>query len=332
MKQLTRLKTAVLSAAAAAIVCCGLLTASAGAAGVVNGGFESGDLAGWTSYSATGEGVWAAYEKEPGQGILAPPSGNWAAATEEGDPDTLILYQDVALPPSATSTLTMTLYYGSSEPIAIPTPNTLSVEPTGPEFSNQQYRVDVVKPTAPIESLSPADILAPVFATKVGDPEEMGPVVLSTDLTPFAGQTVRLRLANAVFDGPFNAAVDNVAITSTPINTISSPPINTFTQGKLKSGNGSATLEVTVPGPGTISLVSLGKKGKPKPIKAATRTVGIARTIKLPLKATGTGRKTLKKKGKLPFKVQISFTPTGGTATVQTRSGKLKLKPKPKKR
>lgn len=316
----TRLKTAVLSAAIAVIACCGLLTASAGAANVVNGDFESGNLEGWSAYSSTGEGAWFAYAKEPGQGILAPTSGNWAAITEEVDPDTPILYQDVVLAPYATNTLTMTLYYASSAPIAIPTPNTLSVEAPDPEFENQQYRVDVVKPTAPIESLNPTDILAAVFATKVGGPEEMGPTVFTTDLTPFAGQTVRLRLANAVFDGPFNAAVDNVSITSTPINT--------FTKGKLKKGNGSATLEVAVPGPGTLKLVSLGKKGKPKPIKSATKNPALPGTIKLPLKATGSGHKTLKKKGKLSFKVQVTYTPTGGTPTSQTLSGKLSLKPK----
>ncbi len=320
MPQPTRLKTAVLTATVAAIACCGLLTASAGAASVVNGDFETGNLEGWTAYTATEDGAWFAYAMEPGQEISAPPSGNWAAMTEEVDPDTPILYQDVALAPYATNTLTMTLYYASSEPIAIPTPNTLSVKTIDPDFENQQYRVDVVKPTASIESLDPSDILAPVFATKVGDPEEMGPVVFTTDLTPFAGQTVRLRLANAVHEGPFNAGVDNVSIASTPINT--------FTKGKLKKGNGSATLEITVPGPGTLKLLSVGKKGKPKPIKATTKNPALPTTVKLPLKATNWGQKALKEKGKLSFKVQVTYTPTGGTPTSQTLSGKLKLKPK----
>ena len=55
----------------------------------------------------------------------------------------------------------------------------------------------------------------------------MGPTQLSADLTPFAGQTVRLRIANAVNDGVFNTGVDAVSITSTP-------PNNVFTMGKLK--------------------------------------------------------------------------------------------------
>lgn len=319
MPQLTRLKTAVLSATVAVIACCGLLTASAGAASVVNGDFETGNLSGWTPYSSTGEGNWFAYANEPGVPLFPPPSGNWAAADAQGGPDTLILSQDVALEPYATHTLTMTLYYASTQPIAVPNPDTLSVFGS-PGFKNQQYRVDLVKPTATIESLAATDILATVFANKNGDPEIMAPAVFTTDLSAFAGQTVRLRIANAVHEGPFYAGVDAVSITSTPINT--------FTKGKLKKGNGSATLEITVPGPGTLKLVSVGKKGKPKPIKAATKNPTLPATIKLPLKATNWGQKALKEKGKLSFKVQVTYTPTGGTPTSQTLSGKLKLKPK----
>jgi hypothetical protein len=213
----------------------------------------------------------------------------------------------------------MTLYYVSNAPIFVPTPNTLAVSGEK-EVHNQQYRVDVVKPTAAIESLVPSDILATVFANKNGDPQTMVPTQFSADLSAFAGQTVRLRIANAVNDNVFNAAVDSVSIASTPINT--------FTKGKLKKGNGSATLEVTVPGPGRVSLASLGKKGKPKPIRAATKNPTLPATIKLPLKATGSGKKALKEKGKLSFKVQVTYTPTGGTPTSQTLSGKLSLKPK----
>lgn len=99
-----------------------------------------------------------------------------------------------------------------------------------------------------------------------------------------------MRIANAVHERIFYAGVDKVSISSTPINT--------FT------------------------------KGKPKPIKAAIKNPALPSTVKLPLKATGSGRKTLKEKGRLSFKVQVTYTPTGGTPTSQTLSGKLKLKPK----
>jgi hypothetical protein len=321
MLPLTSLKTAVLSAAVTVIACCGLLTASAGAAPVVNGDFESGNLSGWQVYNSTNNGTWLAYagDKTPfgEQPFFAPPQGNWAAISDEESPDTAILYQDVALQPYAQNLLTMTLYYVSHDPIFVPTPNTLAVSGVA-AIQNQQLRVDVVKTTAPIESLVPGDVLATVFANKNGDPATMAPTQFSADLSAFAGQTVRLRIANAVNDNVFNAAVDAVSIASTPINT--------FTKGKLKKGNGSATLSVTVPGPGKLSLISVGKKGKPKPIKAVTKNPTLPGTIKLPLKATGSGQKVLKEKGKLSFKVKVSYTPTGGTPTSQTLSGKLNLK------
>ena len=103
-----------------------------------------------------------------------------------------------------------------------------------------------MKPTAPIESLNPADILTTLFANKTGDPQSMAPTTAPAPTSvPFAGQTVRLRIANAVNDSVFNAAVDAVSIASTP-------PNNVFKKGKLKlnKSNGTATLTVTVPGRG----------------------------------------------------------------------------------
>ena len=100
----------------------------------------------------------------------------------------------------------------------------------------------------------------------------MAPTQLSVDLTPFAGQTVRLRVANAVNDYLFNAAIDAVSITSTP-------PSNVFPKGKLKLNkkNGTGTLTVTVPGAGVLTLTdasstkkATASKRKPKLVKPAT--------------------------------------------------------------
>jgi hypothetical protein len=322
MPQLSRLRTAALGIVVAAIVGCGLLTASASAANVVNGDFESGNLSGWQVYNSASNGTWLTYagdktpfDEEP---FFSPPQGNWAASSDEDEADTAILYQDITLQPYAQDLLTMTVYYVSQAPIFVPTPNTLAVAGVA-GVHNQQLRVDVVKTSAPLESLEPSDVLATVLANENGDPETMAPTQFSADLSAYAGRTVRLRIANAVNDDVFNAAVDAVSIASTPINT--------FTRGKLKRGNGSATLEVTVPGPGTLKLASVGKKGKAKPIKATTKNPKLPGRIKLPLKATGGGQEILREKGKLSFKVKVSYTPTGGaTATSQTIGGKLRLK------
>jgi hypothetical protein len=197
----------------------------------------------------------------------------------------------------------MTLYYVSYDPIVVPEPNTLETDP-GP-FSigqevpeNQQMRVDVMRPSAAIESFDRGDILATVFANDNGDPKQMLPTEFTTELTPFAGQTVRLRIAVAIQDNHFNSGVDAVSITtpSQPPPLVS--PSNEFERGKLtlNKSKGTGSLAVVVPGGGTLTVVG---KGKPKRIKRAALSVPAGGTVKVPLKPTAAGRKVLKANGKL---------------------------------
>jgi len=333
----------------AAIACCALLGAgSAGAATVVNGGFETGNFEGWQVLHTTEAGNWFVYsgdetpiakaereeeekeleeceeEEDPppcplleDHKFFPPPSGNFAAATDEEFVSSLVLYQDVALEPYFSHQLAMTLYYKSDAPILVPNPDTLEVN-FGPD-ENQQLRVDVIRPDGPLFSLSPSDILATVFANKSGDPTTMAPTGFTADLSAFAGQTVRIRIANAVHDDLFNAGVDDVAIASTP-------PSNVIKKGKLKLNKkkGTAKLKVTVPGPGVLST-ALKKK-----VKKTTVNATAAGTVTLPLKAIGKGLKTLNKNGKLKLKLPVTFTPTGGTAGTQKFGLTLKKSLKPK--
>lgn len=308
---------------ALAVACAALaVPAGAGAATVVNGDFEAGNLSGWQVSNSTTRGNWFALSgatmplsgEEEGPYRL-PPQGTFAAVTDENNPDTAILYQDVALEPLWTHQLGMTFYYRSFAPIAVPEPNTLASDHTAPD--NQQVRVDVMRPGTPIDSLNPADILATLFASKNGDPQEIGPTQLTADLTPFAGQTVRLRIANAVQNAVFNAGVDAVSITSTP-------PPNAIARGKLtlNKSNGTGRLTVNVPGPGT--LVGVGKGGKAKKLKRVSLTATGPGTVKLALKPNGAGRKILNEKGKLKTRIDVTFTPTGGLAATQTYKVTLK--------
>jgi hypothetical protein len=287
------------------------LPAGAGAATVVNGDFETGSLSGWQQYNETGGGEWFTYSGAEALGFFPPPSGNFAAADEQSFPDLDVLYQDIALEPGYTHQLSLWLYYRSTEPISAPPTLSLKTE-------NQQLRVDVMKPTAPLNSVAPGDILATVFANKYGDPEEMAPTHLTADLSPFAGQTVRLRIANAVTEGPFITGVDGVSITSTPI-----PPSNVITKGKLtlNKKKGTGKLAINVPGPGALTETV---KGSSKLIKPATLNPTGAGAVQVPLNPTGAGRKALKKKGSLKAQVQITFTPTGGLANTQTYKVTLK--------
>lgn len=296
--------------------------ASASAAAVVNGDFETGTLSGWQVFNGSSDGDWFAYSgtTPPGPSpitIAPPPAGNFAAVTSQDGPGAHILYQDVALEPYYSHQLSLIAYYRSEAPLTTPSPETLETD--GPD--NQQYRIDVISPAAAPNTVNPADILATVFATKTGDPQELAPTPFTADLTPFAGQTVRLRFAEADNESYFAASTDNVSILSTP-------PSNVIVLGKpaLNKKKGTAKLPVTVPGAGTLTIADV-KKTK-KRVKAKTLTATAAGTLSLPVKPTKSARETLKEKGKLKLKVAVTFTPTGGFAAAVTRKLTLKLAPK----
>lgn len=314
------LKRAALIAVA---VCALLAPAHASAATVVNGDFETGDLSGWQQYSQNEAGVWLVESRAEAEAeeFFLPPSGNFAAVDLQIDPDLNVLYQDVPLEPGFTHRLAMTLYYESTREITVPVPNTLSLA-----VDNQQLRVDVMKPSAPINSIDPAHVLTTVFANKNGDPEVMPPTPLTADLSRFAGQTVRLRIANAVTLEPFFSGVDAVSIASAPLPPSPpspSPLANAISRGKLtlNKKKGTAKLAIEVPGPGTLTAVAKGKKKTVR--KAALAAAGVG-TVKVPLKPTGLGKKALNATGKLKVRIDVTFTPTGGAANTQTYKVTLK--------
>jgi hypothetical protein len=336
-----RVRVAAAAVAVFAVALLVLGTAGAAANTVVNGGFESGDFEGWSVVNEPSDsGDWFVYGAEEGP-FPPPPQGEFAAITQQSNPGTHILYQDVPIEAGQTY-LSMIVYYDSSGPIAVPNPDTLEAGDEGD--GNQQYRVEVMDPAAPLESVASSDILATVFRTLDGDPAFIGPHTVGVDLSAFVGQTVRLRLAEVDDLGEFNAGVDAVMTGPAPIgppltpvappappappapSAPLTPPSSAFTFGKLKLNkkNGTATLKVNLPGAGTLTAVDAKKKG-PKRIKKATAITAAAGTLTLTLKATGAGKKTLREKGKLQFRALVTFAPTGGTAATQAFAGKLKL-------
>jgi hypothetical protein len=341
---------------AAGLGCALLLPSSAGAATVVNGDFETGVLSGWSVYNHFNNGFWTTYsgtgslrhqEEEkalteegtpPAEvGVFpffAPPQGTFAAVTEQNEPDTDILFQEVTLEPHWTHQLSAYVYYRTEDAIKVPEPNTLMTEagrrtmgpiltaaPGEPGFENQQMRLDVMRAGSPIESLASGDVLATAFATKPGDPLALAPTQVGVDLTPLAGQTVRIRIAAAINEGPFEAGVDGVTLTSTP-------PSNEFKIGKFKPNKkkGTGSLTVTVPGPGVLKAVDAAKKGKPKFLKQSSVKAKKAGKVKLVLKPSGLGVKELEQGGSLEEKAKLSFTPTGGSARIKGYTVKLAVK------
>jgi hypothetical protein len=328
----------------------GAASATAATQLVANGGFETGTLEGWTTTDqGNGANDWFAYNRkaaeEASPGFLAlPPVGEWAAATfnlEEAD--TTYLYQDLAIPAASSDQLSMYLYYASTEPIAVPSPNTLAVSGSVTAQPNQQVRVDVLKPNAPIESLSPNDILTTVYASKPGDPEALQPTLLTADLSAFAGQTVRLRIADVAQDGMMIAGVDGVSIDSTPLpvpqpepSPATKLPSNAFSTGRLVRDrkHGGAKLDVTLPGPGRLTVTDARRKVaiasalvKPHQLPILIRTASVQttgpQTVRVFLRPTPAAKKLLAKGGKLPFRLQLTFSPEGGMAATQGYAGTL---------
>jgi hypothetical protein len=317
-----------------------LVPGAAGAATVVNGGFESGDLTGWQQQSPYPDSSrWYAYSgtESPRNPALppvpAPPAGSFAAIVDQNAPSQAVLYQDIAVEPGNTQQLSMLLYYDSDEEMVTPDPPTLSIS-----VINQQYRVDLIRPSAPIYSVEPADLLVPIFGTKTGDPEERAPFARTVDLAPFAGQTVRLRFAQSATNR-LRAGADSVAILGDPPRPQDPPvvpappgppaslPSNAIVVGKLvrNLNKGTAKLKVTVPGPGVLLATDAREKGKK--LRRASVKASAAGTITVPLVANGAGLRVLRERFKLRVRVGLAFTPTGGTAGQVFVQRSLKLKP-----
>ena len=199
----------------------GLLSQAVLAASVDNGGFEDGDFDGWTVRNRPGvdnNGSWFVYSGSQSPlsalDIASPPQGRFAAVTDQDQPSSQILYQDLELEAGAQHTLSFILYYQNRADEFF-TPNTLNfnVEP------NQQYRVDLLDPDAPVDSVDEDDILLELFRTEEGDPNTLAPTKLTFDLTPFAGRTVRLRFAVTVTEQVLNASVDDVKLETSSLAT-----------------------------------------------------------------------------------------------------------------
>src|SRR5882672_2582969 len=133
-----------------------------------NGDFETGDLSGWTVYNrAFNLGDWYNYTGTTGplsgHFINAPPQGSRAATTDQNQATTHVLYQDFTLPAGQSGTLSFYLAYNNTHNAFINL-NTLDY------VGNQQFRIDLIKPTAGNESIAVTDVWSKFFQTKPGDP------------------------------------------------------------------------------------------------------------------------------------------------------------------
>ena len=185
---------------------------------LVNGGFESGSFAPeWNVFIQSGSAgnfFVQSGTQSPQFGFAVPPprSGTFAAMTDQGGPGVNVLYRDITVPREA-PVLRFALFLGNRAGV-FATPNSLTL----PNFNvfgppaNQQARVDLISPGADIQTVD-VGLLRNLFQTQPG----MAPVaasyqLFSADLSDFAGQTVRLRFAEADNSGNFQLGVDDVEV------------------------------------------------------------------------------------------------------------------------
>ena len=295
-----------------------LMPTTAGAAQVLNGSFESGDFGGWEVRRTTTNGKWYAYKgtealishERGATSVQPPPQGAYAAMTDQINPDSLLLYQDLQLEPGSKYKLSLLAYYDSYAALTAPSPDTIAVDPEAPDTpQNQQFRIDVTKPGAPPDSISPEDVLLNLFRTRDGGARSMGPTRFVADLAPFAGQTVRLRIAVVATEEVLNGAVDAVEL---------SAPDGTFPQSRVRRIHprkprpnlvkGTVVLPVQVPEAGRLQAQSGSGK-----VRASAGRAARAGIVKLRLRPSAKGRAILERRRKLRVGVSLTWRPlTGG--------------------
>lgn len=98
------------------------------------------------------------------------------------------------------------------------------------------------------------------------------------------------------------------------------PVSNRFTFGKarLNKKRGTASLAVTVPGPGLLKS-TIGRAGGHRAGVSAANFVGAAGTVKISIAASGKIEKRLERVGRVKVTVRVVFTPNGGTASTKNR-------------
>jgi hypothetical protein len=156
--------------------------------------------------------------------------------------------------------------------------------------------------------LNPGDILLNLFQTRPGGARRLTPTPVIGDLAPFAGQTVRLRIAVVATDEVLSAGVDAVTL-SAPDGTFASVPGGRLRPGKAKANRkkGTVALRVEVPEAGRLVATSRGGKSRRASVRAAQAGV-----VTLLLRPSRKGRTILERRHKLRVGTTLIWSPASG--------------------
>lgn len=256
-----------------------LAKTGAGLGVVSNGGFETNggagttDLTDWTLVDQAGSsGSWYAQmgTTSPTNGLTvqAPTEGSFAAMTDQSNPGSHVLFQEITVPAGG-ATLHFNLYLRTNaSDYHVPDPATLDYT----VIPNQQFRADVMDPAAGDFDVG-AGVLDNIYQTLPGDPLESGYTTVSHSLDAFAGQTIRLRFAEVDNQGFFNVGVDNVHLTGKPAIGVTPDPL---AFGDQTVGTTSAPAGVTLENTGGADLVVSAVGTASAPFADAGGTCGAA--------------------------------------------------------
>ncbi|MCS4293152.1 hypothetical protein M2375_001358 [Comamonas sp. BIGb0152] len=188
---------------------------------VVNGGFEqnagAGSLGftGWQAMSQPGSqgGFYAQQGTQSALtpvSVAAPPQGTFAAMSDQPGPGSHVLYQDIAVPAGKSATLSAQVYLQSAAPPSA-APASLDYQ----TVPNQQARIDIMDPAAPWNDLG-TGVLANVFQWS-GASVGSGYQSIQFDVTPYAGRSIRLRLAEVDNRQSLFFGVDAISISASDV-------------------------------------------------------------------------------------------------------------------
>ncbi|RYD32757.1 MAG: VPDSG-CTERM sorting domain-containing protein [Verrucomicrobiaceae bacterium] len=190
---------------------------------LVNGGFESGSLAGWTvedqaggsgSFFVSTPGASTPLSGFPTAGSAA--NGSFYAVTDQTGPGTHALLQSFTVEPGASSvTLSFDMFVNDS------TGNSI-VDPAGLDFNafpNQHARVDILSAGAGAFDTG-AGVLGNFYLGSDGSGAPHDFTSYSFDITGLvgAGGDFQLRFAEVDNQGFFNHGVDNASIVTSAVN------------------------------------------------------------------------------------------------------------------
>lgn len=203
---------------------------------IVNGSFETGDFTGWRIDQLNSFGSWYVYSGDTtpisSKTFLSPPSEAYAAISDETNPSSMVLYQDVTLPPHKKCVLTLIYYYLNFYDGFL-NPQTLTdLDLTNP---NQQLRIDLMSPSSDPFSVEPGDVLENLLSTPPGTPLVQGYTQLTADLSKYEGQKIRLRFACAANLYFLFFGIDNVSIKTLPRDDLVEA-MNRFAPSKSQRG------------------------------------------------------------------------------------------------